>query len=623
MKRFTFTLMVLLILLGGVSIQAQTDNLPIKGGYHWTIVNSNNQESNQNEQGEYKGDTYYSSGKIKFKDGSSAYNGNIGRSCVGGTEWAETLEQGDTQTFTITLESSGNTSTTLCIATLSSAISSNGRYNNYTPIEYASIDTSSETELTLEVTKSYGAIYLYQTSQSGWPEINIKSITRTVRKASSVASPTISPASGTYDGDLTVTITKGEGNDKVVYSVSGATTGNVTNAEFTENSKPLDLTGTGTITVTATGYKGGYASSEVTNTYTYSIPDGKTNVPFAIPYTAKTAKYTYTFENGDNISSTGFSSTSVTSDDKFTGNNSFKATNGVKDHDWDSQFYINLNSSDWPDGTKAILHFAIKGSGSKEKDAKMEVALQQNSGLTPMCGLFEEDLIIPTDSWKEYNLPTTVDFSLKGATYCDKLYFNCGKWNGDLFIDDVILYKITEETSGGSNVFTSDEQVANIASSAFTNLTAGDYICADVTGTPETIKLVCNGTDYALTQFNGGTLWGIKATDEMVTALQANNSEFKGHDLTLNGINIYKTKTISQTASDNSITLVNNTFVEQNRPFAANKWFVCHTNRHRPKPPCCSVQVTRLQGLQECLAQRWNLQILKASTTLWLADLIC
>lgn len=136
------------------------------------------------------------------------------------------------------------------------------------------------------------------------------------------------------------------------------------------------------------------------------------------------------------------------------------------------------------------------------------------------------------------------------------------------YIDDVEVY--TNAATGGSNVFTSDEQVANIASSAFTNLTAGDYICADVTGTPATIKIACNGTDYALTQFNGGTLWGIKATAEMVAALQANNSQFKGHDLTLNDIVIYQTKAINE--GNNDLTVCNNVFVELTRSFVANTW---------------------------------------------------
>lgn len=304
-----------------------------------------------------------------------------------------------------------------------------------------------------------------------------------------------------------------------------------------------------------------------------SALEGKTAVSYDIPHEVKTAMYTYTFEDDNNISTTGFSGgASVTSEDHYTGSKSFKAKHNGSGEEWGSQFYIDLNPSDWPDGTKAILHFAIKGSGSKGDGKKMEVALQQNSNGYPVCGFFTEDLT-PTNSWGEpYDLPTTVDFS-KGATACNKLYFNCGAWNGDLFIDDVILYKITEETSGGDTHFTTDDQVANIASTAFSGLTEGNYICADVTGNPETIKLVCNGKDYALTHFNGSTLWGIKATAEMVTALKTYDSQFKGHDLTLNGIDIYKTVALGEEGNSTALTSkINNVFVELTRSFVANTW---------------------------------------------------
>ena len=170
-----------------------------------------------------------------------------------------------------------------------------------------------------------------------------------------------------------------------------------------------------------------------------------------------------------------------------------------------------------------------------------------------------------TEEWQKIVWEVTAEGDING------LCLDMAHTANTYYIDDVEVY--TNAATGGSNVFTSDEQVANIASSAFTNLTAGDYICADVTGTPETIKLVCNGSDYTLTQFNGGTLWGIKATADMVTALQANDSQFKGHDLTLNGIDIYKTVALGE--GDNSTALaskINNVFVELTRSFVANTW---------------------------------------------------
>ena len=302
-----------------------------------------------------------------------------------------------------------------------------------------------------------------------------------------------------------------------------------------------------------------------------SALDGKTAVVYGIPTVVNTAKYTYTFESGDNVSTTGFSSTGNPSpDDSHQGSGNLWLKNDSQGNAWDSQVYINLNSSDWPAGTKAILHFAMKSSTDFNANGEsMEIAFQQNSeGNYTTCGIFSTGMV-PTSEWKEYDLETTVT----DAARCEKLYFNCGKFTGQFRFDDIILYKVEEAATGGDNHFTTDDQVANIASSAFSGLNAGDYICADVTGTPGTIKLVCNETDYDLTQFNDGTLWGIKATADMVTALQANNSQFKGHDLTLNGIDIYKTVALGE--GDNSTALaskINNVFVELTRSFTGGTW---------------------------------------------------
>ena len=177
---------------------------------------------------------------------------------------------------------------------------------------------------------------------------------------------------------------------------------------------------------------------------------------------------------------------------------------------------------------------------------------------------YQDDQAVSTE-WQPIVWPVTAEGDIDG--FCLDMAHTANTY----YIDDVEVY--TNADTGGSNVFTSVDQVANISSSAFSSLAEGDYICADVTGTPETIKLVCNGKDYALTQFNGGTLWGIKATDEMVTALKANDSQFKGHDLILNGIDIYKTVALGE--GDNSTALaskINNVFVELTRSFVADNW---------------------------------------------------
>ena len=262
MKRITLTILGLLLMVGGVCSQT---TLEFTGGTNRDLPSGD----------------HLTSGIIQFRD-------NGIRSCLGGSAWAASYNSGETHTFTVTLEDSDNESCTLYLGAYSEDISSNW-YGSYTPIAEQSISVPDTKTLTLTVSSSYHGVYLYA---SGYKKVNIRSITRTITTASSVAVPTISPASGTYDGDLSVTITPGEGNDKVIYSISGATTGNVTNAEINA-AATVNLTGTGTITVTATGYKNNEASSEVTATYTYGIPSGKSSISEGLPHTFNTW-------NGDN-----------------------------------------------------------------------------------------------------------------------------------------------------------------------------------------------------------------------------------------------------------------------------------------------------------------------------------
>ena len=210
-----------------------------------------------------------------------------------GTNWVADLNAEETHTFTITLNSGAPAGFHFYIASNRYDDFSNGNARKYvnatipegaTSVSY-SINATTYPDLLKPEGDNVGPykwVYIVNEGTQG-AQLNIASITRTITTASSVAAPTISPASGTYDGDLSVTITKGDGNDRVVYSVIGATTGNATDAEFTENSKTLNLTGTGTITVTATGYKGEDASSEVTNTY--SIPSGQSSTTSGLPHT--------------------------------------------------------------------------------------------------------------------------------------------------------------------------------------------------------------------------------------------------------------------------------------------------------------------------------------------------
>ena len=302
-----------------------------------------------------------------------------------------------------------------------------------------------------------------------------------------------------------------------------------------------------------------------------SNPSGKSAVSYAIPGEVETEMKKYSFENGDDTGRGGsFSGKGQSSDDSYAGSHNLWLKNdNFGENDYSSQIYLDLNSSEWPVGTKITLSFYAKGCDDFEvntasgRDNGMKIAVQENQSPWNDCGVFTSGVKI-TKEWAYYEYQTTINNNASP----NRIYFNCGNYKGSFRFDDIIITKTTNAASGGSNEFTSDAQVANIASSEFSSLEVGDYICADVTGSPETIKL----NNYNLTQFNGSNLWGIKATAAMVTALKANDSQFKGHDLTLNEISIYKTKTISETADDNGIALVNNTFVEQNRPFAANKW---------------------------------------------------
>ena len=568
-KELHLFLWACLFLVAG-TVGAQT-TLPLKGGYNWQAtdgVNNWDQES----------DVSYTTGTLTLKDNAWADLNHITASAVGGTHWAATFNTGETHTFTVTLDAESAGDLDLHIVAVDADNNTSGKLGgNFSAIAVNNINTTSTKTLTLEVTNDYAAVYLYSTSDGGHTKTyKITSITRTITGgAPSVNAPTIAPATGTtYAGNLSVTITPGEGNDHVKYSISGSNE-DVTDQTIT-TATVFNLTGTGTITVTATGYDDALETNASTTTeceYTYYVPNGKTDIAYGIPHVVNTAMYTYTFDNNDYIGKSGFDGQSNpgydSADDSYSAPyNLWLHNNDNTGNDWNSQLYINLDKSDWPTGTKAILHFAVKASDGFEcKDGSkgMQIALQRNSDPWTVCGEFT-DGIIPTSTWTVYDLETTVT----DAADCEKLYFNCGMFKGDFRFDDIILYKVEEAATGGDNHFTTDDQVANIASSAFSGLNAGDYICADVTGTPETIKLVCNDTDYDLTQFNDGTLWGIKATADMVTALQANNSQFKGHDLTLNNMAFYQTKTIDEGSND--LTMCNNVFVELTRSFEAETW---------------------------------------------------
>ena len=247
MKKITFILTSMLFLLvGGVFSQTQ---LELTGGTNRDVPSGDHPMS----------------GIIQFKDKGI-------RSCLGGSAWAASYNPGETHTFTVTLEDSGNDDCTLYLGAYSQDISQNW-YGSYTPIAEQSISVSATKTLTLTVSESYHGVYLYATYASGVKNVNIRSITRTITTASSVGKPTIT-APATYDGESTaVTITPGANNHHVKYSVSGSSS-DVSNVQITSETT-IYITGSNDVTITAVGYNEDESDSNTdTKTITYSIPSG-------------------------------------------------------------------------------------------------------------------------------------------------------------------------------------------------------------------------------------------------------------------------------------------------------------------------------------------------------------
>ena len=214
----------------------------------------------------YSGGTH-TSGDVTLKSSGT----NPGNAGLTGTNWVETFNEGEVHTFTIKLnEAPGNDHFVL--------LGGKKKYGSFDQADYkvTTVIGATDTEATLVLTEEYDGVYLFNTTSNN-ETLKIKYISRTISSASAaVTVPTISPASGEYTGSLAVTITPGEGNEKVVYTITGSDQ-DVENAEITA-ATTLDLTGTSDIVITAKGYVGENASDEVSNTYTYVV-----NVPTVSP----------------------------------------------------------------------------------------------------------------------------------------------------------------------------------------------------------------------------------------------------------------------------------------------------------------------------------------------------
>ena len=577
MKRFTLTLMGLLLLLGGLKAE---DINPSTG--------------NLNENVGFEG-----SDKIimVFKDGNPKY------SLIGSTTWAENIPSGKKHVFTLKVTTdgiqSGDKLSKLYIVALNNIkkdnqnklkeadnFNSNNTFKDEIIVasDNVTITTDEEYTLTIEISdnQTYEAIALY-TDNSGWKKIKVNSFTRTVvDDVPAVAVPTISPDLNTYDGDFRVTITPGDGNTSVKYSISGSTSHNVTNAVITEETV-ISFTDNQNITVTATGYDGENASSEVSKTYTYGIPDGKetptVNYYQIVPLTMSdgTTPAYYDFEDGTTL----ITGTSKINSDKLsivdcdaahtTATGSTKCMKiDLSDKKGDGNFYdvqVQLVFNNALTQNKQYkVHFWTKADASVNNETR--VRFQENG--SDWTEYHRKDITYDT-GWTEYSY----DISANG-TDCTMMVFDLGKVaNNTIYLDDVTVYDVT---SGNAPVaFTSRLGTAVVSASAFNDYATGDYVSLNITGTPTEIAYkehasndetaISNYPSYtALTQTNGN--WLIPVTSDIKT----NGLSVKGYSMTLNSVDIYKKMALSE-AEDNTISSKeNNVVVELTRSFVAGTW---------------------------------------------------
>ena len=577
MKRFTLTMMGLLMLLGGVN--AEDINLNANTNIGIGLEDNNT--------------------TILFQ------NNNPKNSRIGGPNWATSLSNGKKHVFTLIVTRSGlpdyvnnnNKVEEIHLVALNAEIG-NGTYGYLTDANFngndfatgiivkeasASFTDDDEHQLSIELNESYNAVYLYSPGTNDQRKIKVVSFTRTEEDdVPAVVEPTISPASGNYDGDFNVTITPGDGNTSVKYSISGSTSHDVTKAVITEETV-ISFTDNRNITVRATGYDGENASSEVSKTYTYGIPDGKetptVNYYQIVPLTMSdgTTPAYYDFEDGTTL----ITGTSNINSDKLSivdcdaaHTNATGSTKCMKidlsDKTGDGSFYdvqVQLVFNNALTQNKQYkVHFWTKADASVNNETR--VRFQKNgNGWTEY---HRKDITYDT-GWTEYSY----DISANG-TDCTLMFFDLGKVaNNTIYLDDVTVYDVT---SGNAPVaFTSRLGTAVVSASAFNDYATGDYVSLNITGTPTEIAYkehasndetaISNYPSYtALTQTNGN--WLIRVTEGMKT----NGLTIKGHDMTLNSADIYKKVVISELVSNAIASKYDNVVVELTRSFAANKW---------------------------------------------------
>lgn len=149
------------ILPSGGEGEKEIVQLTLEGGYNW----------------DFEGD------KVRFKDDGTNPEGSIGKSCIGGVNWAKAFEDGQKHVFTVSIASNDTTIDKLYISALDCEI--DDQYKQYTSniVATGEIDPKSDNELTLEVTIPYKAVYLYKKNGSGnWESVDISSVMLTIFK---------------------------------------------------------------------------------------------------------------------------------------------------------------------------------------------------------------------------------------------------------------------------------------------------------------------------------------------------------------------------------------------------------------------------------------------------------
>ena len=556
---------MLFFLVGGVFSQTVT-TLYLDGGNNVTLSNKSYDEGNH----VIGADVYF--GQLGINQGNAGLTG---------TNWIASYNEGEIHTFTITLsEAPGSDNFSIYIGSPQWDFNNVG--NGY---EEHVVIAADKTTASISISKAYEKVYIFQTTGSN-ATLKIASITRTISTPSSVIAPTIDPASGTYDGNLSVRISKGEGNTAVAYKVTGADGGDInttfTAEELTEGFKVLNLTGSSTITVTATGYDGENASSEVANTYTHGIPNGKETATVTyyqiVPLTMSdgTSPAYFDFEDGTTLI-TGTSNIdggklSIVDCDESqtTRTGSTKCMKvDLSDKDGTGKFYdvqVQLVFNTALEQNKQYqVRFWTKANTYVNNETR--VRFQENGN--DWTEYNRKDITYNT-YWTEYSY----DISANGND-CTMMVFDLGKVaNNTIYLDDVVVYDVT---NGNTPVeFTSRLGTAVVTASAIGDYAVGDYVLLNITGTPTEIGYKTHATndeqaiyltDYtALSQTNGN--WLIPVTSD----IKNNGLSIKGYNMTLNSVDLYKKEAISEAENNTISSKEDHVVVELTRSFVAGTW---------------------------------------------------